>query len=77
MDERNKNLTATEVGEREERIKQEKRKFNELITQLVERLNALPLAEGVDKNNWLYAGFKQNIDQVALSTMKYIERCLK
>ncbi len=62
---------------REARIIKEKKEFTKLITQLRGRLSDMPLAEGVDGNSWLYAGCRQNIDQMDTRIITYIERCLK
>ena len=63
--------------EREERVKQVQGKFFEEITQIIEKLNAIPLAEGIDKNSWLYAGCVEDLDKARTRIMNYIERVLR
>ncbi len=62
---------------REARIEVEKDVFNEKITQIIEKLNAIPLAEGIDKNSWLYAGCVEDLDKARTRIMNYIERVLR
>lgn len=77
MNEGDKNLTATEIEERKERVKEVQGDFGERITQLAERLNAISLADGVDKNSWIYAGCIQDLEKARTRILAYIERCLK
>ena len=63
--------------EREERVKQVQGEFFEEITQIIEKLNAIPLAEGIDKNSWLFAGCREDLDKARTRILNYIERVLR
>ncbi len=63
--------------EREERVKQVQGDFGERIAQLIERLNAIPLADGIDQNSWLFAGCRQDLEKARTRVLNYIERVLR
>ncbi|MCH7605118.1 hypothetical protein IID24_04000 [Patescibacteria group bacterium] len=65
------------MDEREERVKKVQEDFSERITQLVERLKAIELADGIDKNSWIFAGCIQDLEKIRTRILAYIERCLK
>lgn len=64
-------------GAREERIKTEKDISRRLIEIIIEELNQMELADGIDKNSWLFAGCIQDLKAAQTRINDYIERCLK
>lgn len=68
--------TATEA-ERKERIRKVQVKFEHLLGQIMTELIDIPLSDGIDKNSWVFAGCRQDIEKVRTRIMSYIERCLK
>ena len=77
MNEGDKGLTATEVGERKERVVVEKSVLNSLIDRIILELNDLTLLEGIDKNSWLYAGCIEDLEKARTRILNYIERVLR
>lgn len=63
--------------ERRKRIFDQQSCFNKEIDSLIRRLNNIPLAEGIDKNSWLYAGCIEDLEKARTHILNYIERVLK
>ncbi len=63
--------------ERKERVEMEQKVFDAFIDGIVEKLNAIPLAEGIDQNSWLFAGCKEDLEKARTRILNYIERCLR
>lgn len=63
--------------ERGERVKVSKDIFNVRIDSIIGDLLNIPLADGIDKNSWLYAGCRQDLETARTRILAYIERCLK
>ena len=63
--------------ERKERIKMEQNVFNAFIDGITEKLDNIPLADGVDRNSWLFAGCRQDLEKARTRILKYIERVLR
>ena len=63
--------------EREERVKASQVYFTNALADIAMELSDLPLADGIDKNSWLFAGCRQDLEKAQSRIMTYIERCLK
>ena len=67
----------TQAHERVLRVEKENKKFNQFFDDLIIELTSIPLAEGIDKNSWLFAGCREDLDKARTRILNYIERVLK
>ena len=68
---------ATEEEARALRIKGAQERFNRNIDSVVADLDNIPLIEGVDKNSWIFAGCKRDLEKARTRILAYIARCLR
>ncbi|KKK94953.1 hypothetical protein LCGC14_2677690 [marine sediment metagenome] len=75
LDKMEEDITKEEA--RRKRIKRAEEIFNRNIDSVIADLDNIPLMEGVDRNSWLFAGCRQDLEKARTRILKYIERVLR